>query len=240
MESDVLQHVMRRLAQAHIQSSPYPYFYVENVFPEEFYQQLIANLPETSFFQGISKTGKVDPRTYKERLVFPLQGEVLSQLPLGQFLFWSQFVAAIHSQEWHAMLLEQFGSQIQERFGVHYERVEFSSTAELVRDQTHYSIGPHTDHPIRTLTLLFYFPHLRDQSHLGTSVYAPLDPSFECEGFKHHPFERFKKLYTAPFLPNSLFGFIRSNRSFHGRELILDQGIERNLMNYYLQWNHKK
>ena len=239
MEANVLQHVMDKLARADIQSSPFPNFYIENVFPEKFYQELLANFPENSFFQRLSQTGKVDPRTYAERFVLSLQGESIIQLPFGQALFWSQFAAAISSQEWYAMLLGKFGPQIRERFGIHYDRVKFSSTAELVQDITYYSIGPHTDHPIRVLTLLFYFPSSKNQSHLGTSVYQPLDESFECEGFTHHPFEGFKKIYTAPFLPNSLFGFVRSDRSFHGRELILDRGIKRNLMNYYLQWNHK-
>ena len=239
MKTDVLQHVMDKLVKVKIQSSPFLHFYIENIFPEEFYQELLGNFPEPSSFQRLSQTGKVNPGTYEERLILSLEWEGFSQLPFGQFLFWSQFAAAINSEEWYAMLLGKFGPQIRERFGVHYNRVKFSSTTELIQDTTNYSIGPHTDHPIRVLTLLFYFPSSKDQSHLGTSVYQPLDESFECEGFVHHSFEGFKKLHTAPFLPNSLFGFIRSNRSFHGREVILDKAIERNLMNYQLQWNHK-
>lgn len=239
MEADVLQHVKRRLEQAHVHSSPYPYFYIENIFPEEFYQELLANLPETEYFQSLSQTGKVDPKTYAERFVLPFQEEQLGQLPFYHFLFWSKFAEAIKGDEWCSMLLEKFGEQIKERFGPHYERVTFSSTAELVRDRTNYSIGPHTDHPIRVLTLLFYFPSSKDQAHLGTSVYEPIDPSFECEGFTHHSFSGFKKVHTATFLPNSVFGFLKTNRSFHGREPILDKNVERNLINYYLQWNHK-
>lgn len=239
MEADVLDHVMDKLKSADIQDSPFSHFYIENVFPEKFYQELLAQFPEASSFQRISQTGKVDPGTYEQRFVLPLEEGSFEKLPFGQLLFWSQFAAAIRSEEWHAMLLEKFGLQIRERFGIHYDRVNFSSTAELVQDSTNYSIGPHTDHPIKVLTLLFYFPSSKQQAHLGTSVYRPVDSSFECEGFMHHPFEGFEKLHTAPFLPNSLFGFIRSNRSFHGREVILDKGIERNLMNYYLQWNHK-
>jgi len=239
MERDVLLHVKDRFAETLIHSSPYAHFYIENIFPEEFYQELIANLPDTSSFQSLSRSGKVDPRTYAERFVMPLEDEELEQLPFSHFLFWSKFAEAIKSAEWCSMLLEKFDSQIKERFGAHYERVKFSSTAELVRDRTNYSIGPHTDHPIRVLTLLFYFPSSQDQSHLGTSVYRPLDSSFECEGFTHHLFEGFEKLHTAFFLPNSVFGFVRSNRSFHGREPIRDEGVERNLLNYYLQWNYK-
>lgn len=239
MESSVLLHVKKRLQQTIVHSSPYAYFYIENIFPEEFYQELISNLPETSFFQTLDQIGKIHPKSYEDRFALPLEEKQLMQLPFCNFLFWSKFTAAIKSDEWRSMLLEKFGPQIKERFGKHYENVKFSSTAELLRDRTNYSIGPHTDHPIRVLTLLFYFPNAKDQEHLGTSVYQPLDPSFECEGFTHHPFTKFKKLHTASFLPNSVFGFVRSNRSFHGREPILDVGVERSLMNYYLQWDYK-
>jgi hypothetical protein len=239
MESDVLLHVMDRFTHAKVEDSPYPHFYIENVFPESFYEELLNNLPDSSSFQGLSQTGKVDGRTYLERFVLPLEDKELCHLPFSNFLFWNNFKNAITSDIWHNMLLEKFNQRIKQRFGAHYEKLKFSSTAELVQDRTNYSIGPHTDHPVRVITLLFYFPRSKDQAHLGTSIYQPIDPTFECEGFTHHSFAGFKKLYTAPFLPNSVFGFIKSNDSFHGREQILDIGIERNLMNYYLQWKLK-
>lgn len=239
MDDPVFSHVMNRFLQAEIKSSPFVHFHIENIFPEHFYQKLLEHLPETTCFLSLSKTGKVDPRTYADRLVIPLEFKNLESLPFSQFVFWTEFTALLKSERWCSFLLEAFALKVQERFAEHFARVRFSSTAELVRDRTHYSIGPHTDHPIRVLTLLFYLPRAEDQRHLGTSIYEPLDPAFECEGFVHHSDKGFKKLYTAPFLPNSVFGFIKSNRSFHGREPILDTGTERNLINYYLQWNHK-
>ncbi len=238
MEDAVLAHVVERLSGAFVKPDPYPHFYIDKLFPEEFYEQLLEHLPDTSSYQPLSSTDKVHPGTYATRFVLPLEEKKICSLPFPQFLFWSKFAAAISGSKWRSLLLEKFGPDIKKRFGVHYENVTFSSTAELVQDYTNYSIGPHTDHPIRVITLLFYFPRFADKCHLGTSVYEPLDPAFECEGFVHHSFSDFRKIHTAPFLPNSVFGFVRSNRSFHGREPVLDEGVERNLMNYYLQWNH--
>lgn len=240
MDNLTLHHVLYRLANAQVHSYPYPHFYVENVFPDAFYKDLIDSLPEEDCYRSLSQSGKVDPRTYRERLVIPLDQERLSQLPFAHCLFWSQFSQAIESDLWRSTLLSKFDREIKERFGSHYENVTFSSSAELIRDRTKYSIGPHTDHPIRVVTLLFYFPRTQEQAHLGTSVYQHTDPTFECEGFIHHPFDSFVKLHSAPFLPNSAFGFVRSGRSFHGVEPILDGDVERNLLQYYLQWNHKK
>ena len=236
MEDEVLFHAMNRLLSAEIHTHPYPHFHVDQLFPEDFYQQLIAHLPETSSYQTISKTGRVTAGDYLQRFVLPLEGDELSQLPFPQFLFWGQFGAAIHSEKWRRALLTKFDPYIKKRFGEALENLTFSSTAELVRDHTNYAIGPHTDLPVRVLTLLFYFPRSSDEAHLGTSVYEPLDSNFECDGFAHHSFAGFKKLHTAPFSPNSVFGFVRTNRSFHGREPIRDEGVERNLLNYVLQW----
>jgi hypothetical protein len=239
LEEDVLAHVLDRISNALIKTDPYPHFYIDKLFPEEFYNELLDQLPNTASYQSLSTTGKVDPRTYLNRFVLSLEEEKLTDLPFPQLLFWSKFTTAINSTKWCSMLLEKFDSFIKERFGPHYKNVKFSSTAELIRDYTNYSIGPHTDHPIRVVTLLFYFPRYANQPHLGTSIYEHMDPKFECEGFVHHPFSNFRNLHTVSFLPNSVFGFVRTNRSFHGREPILDEGIERNLMSYYLQWNYK-
>ncbi len=239
MDEDVLQHVMDRISKVPVTSTPYPYFYLDKVFPEDFYQEILLNLPDTSSYLSIGKTGKVNPSTYQERFVLPLTQPELTNLPITEFFFWSKFSLAVNSAPWISMLMEKFDLQIKERFQNQYENVEFSSNVELIRDKSNYSIGPHTDHPVRVLTLLFYFPKTSDQSHLGTSVYRPQDPSFSCEGFFHHPFKGFDKVHTAPFTPNSVFGFVKSDYSFHGVEPIKDQNIERNLMNYYLKWNFK-
>jgi hypothetical protein len=68
-------------------------------------------------------------------------------------------------------------------------------------------------------------------------VYVPKDPAFRCDGRTRHPFEQFRKVMTAGFLPNSLFGFLKTDQAFHGVEVIKAQAIERNVLlyNIYLQ-----
>jgi len=62
-------------------------------------------------------------------------------------------------------------------------------------------------------TLLFY---LTDKpKSCGTTVFVPKKP-FRCDGRKHHKFEDFEVVKTAPFLPNSFYGHVRSDVSFHG------------------------
>ena len=97
---------------------------------------------------------------------------------------------------------------------------------------TDYSIAPHTDKPDKVVSLLFYLPADESLRELGTSLYVPKDPAFRCDGSIRHPFELFRKVTTAPFLPNSLFGFLKTDQAFHGVEVIDRPAVERNLLLY--------
>ena len=46
--------------------------FVENVFPEDFYQELIKNTPEKSHYTPIVETGSVSPGYSPERFIFNL------------------------------------------------------------------------------------------------------------------------------------------------------------------------
>ena len=98
---------------------------------------------------------------------------------------------------------------------------------QLCRDLAGYSIGPHTDGRKDTATYLYYLPKDDANPELGTSVYVPKDTSFTCDGSEHHDFRLFDRILTAAFVPNSCFGFIRSDNSFHGVE---PSNAERNLI----------
>ena len=236
MSDDVFDHLCYRIANAPTRTYPYSHFFVDSLFPEEFYQELCTSFPDTEHYQKLSDTGKVPPGTYDKRYVLSLQDDKLMQLPWQQMLFWQRMAQFLSDPHLVSILVDKFRPEIQKRFGEHADRVRFSSFAELVRDYQHYSIGPHTDHPVRVVTLLFYFPQNHEKAHLGTSLYRPIDPAFTCEGTTHHRFEGFIRTQTMPFIPNSLFAFVKTERSFHGVEPIQDEGFERNLMNYYLRW----
>jgi len=100
----------------------------------------------------------------------------------------------------------------------------------LVKDRAGYQIGPHTDLPARLVSLLFYLPPNSDIEARGTSVYIPKDRGFSSDGSVHHDRRDFDLVETVPFRMNSVVFFPRTERSFHGVELIPDAGIERDCM----------
>src|SRR6185369_1519735 len=89
----------------------------------------------------------------------------------------------------------------------------------------------------KLVVLLIYLAPDDTAEHLGTSLYRPKDPSFSCPESKHHPFEDFIRVKTAPYKPNSMLAFMRSDISFHGLEPLSETDVEsegRDVIQYVL------
>jgi hypothetical protein len=233
MNADVFKHLSTQIQTAPLCVDPYPHIYVEQVFPEDFYEELLENLPDTSHYTSLADTDKVSKGSYQERSIYPLHPSD-AQAPC-----WQSLSTILHSDAWINLALSKFDAHVKERFGILSHAIQYSPIAQLVKDHSNYAIGPHTDLPHRVCTFLFYLPKTKDQKHLGTSIYRPRDPSWKCEGHHHYVFKDFIKEKTLPFLPNSLFAFLKSDHSFHGVEPIEEKHIERNLINSYVKWNVK-
>ncbi|HXQ68929.1 MAG TPA: hypothetical protein VN844_00455, partial [Pyrinomonadaceae bacterium] len=62
-------------------------------------------------------------------------------------------------------------------------------------------------------------------ARLGTSLYRPKVEGFSCPDSKHYPFEDFIRVKTAPYKPNSLLAFVRSDISFHGLDPLTEADV---------------
>lgn len=226
METDTLSHLIQQISAIPVKTHPFLHFHAEQIFPEQFYPELIDHIPELSYFS--------QSNDFKHRHFLNLINQKLELLPLPYFLFWHKFATSISTSHFASVLLNKFQPALKERFGENLPLEKIGVEISLVCDQSGYSIGPHTDHPNKILTLLFYLPTSRDQEHLGTSIYSPKDRSVQYSGHEHHSFEAFNKLSTMPFVPNSVFGFLRSNCSFHGVEPLNSQEKERISLCYTL------
>lgn len=186
-----------QIANSHIKRWPYAHFFVENVFPERFYDDILSHLPSSDHYT----TGK---STYHGRkFANP------NKLDLFDFLLTEDFLKVV---------ITAFLPDFKKRFPNANFKPEMD--LRLVLDSDNYSIGPHTDAAWKVASLLFYLPANDDLSDLGTSIYLPKDPNFVCPGGPHHKFEGFDRVWTAPFIPNSCFGFFKTDQSFHGVEPI--------------------
>lgn len=232
MSSAVEQHAIYQIANAPLREYPYPHIYVESVFPADFYAQLRRNWPTASSLTRLDETGRVPKGSYPERFVMPLSRAAVDKLPADRRGFWTELGDWMLAGRFLYALVDKFDQYVRERFAGNLSRLSFSSEILVVRDHTHYNIGPHTDAPHRLLSLLFYCPDNAEYRHLGTSIYTPIDPNFRCEGGPHYPFNHFEKVVTMEYLPNTLFAFVKTDRSFHGVDPISDGNVLRDLMLY--------
>jgi hypothetical protein len=240
MSFDVEEFVRYQIANAQVRPYPFPHFYVGSVFPDDFYRALQASLPRTEVLEPIEEhgtvgvtdktTGEFRP-TSEPRYIADLSKLEEDEEQGQRGHLWRDLSAWLLSDAFRDLMLQKFRIGIGERFG---EGAQLRTDVEgrFVRDFHQYKIHPHTDQPAKLVSLLFYLPANESLRHHGTVIYRPLDPQLRCKGLTRHPFELFRKVATMSFMPNALFGFFKTDYSFHGVEEIQDERIERNVLLY--------
>lgn len=185
------RHVTSALQLATKFRVPFPHFFVENVFPAGFYEELMILLAQKKDFHA----EKFANREFADEV----------GIPALDFMREKGFLKD---------MFHLFLGDAAARFAGTTAKLGYD--LRLIRDSQNYKIGPHTDTPSKVLSLLFYLPDDETYRECGTSVFVPNNPDFRCPGGPHHPFEGFREVWRAPFLPNSCFGFWKTNNSFHG------------------------
>lgn len=227
MTSPIEAPLLYAVANAPLRPFPYPHLYVRDVFPAELYAELQANIPDPEAMLPLAEARGV--QGYDERFVLDLAGAG-GRLSGGQQAFWSGLHALLTGGGFKEVLLNRFAPQVQRRFAG--QTVRFAEETLLVQDVTRYALGPHTDAPSKVITVLFYLPKDARQAHLGTSLYLPKDRGRRCPGGPHYGYEGFDRAATMPFLPNSMFAFVKTDASFHGVEPVTDPDVRRWLLLY--------
>lgn len=232
MSSTAEEHVLYQIANAPIRTYPYAHIYVENVFPDDFYAALRANWPDQSALASIASTGRVPKDAYPERFVMPFKPSEIDRFSEDRRPFWNEFAGWLITQRFMTAMIDKFEPYVRERFGDDIYQCRFEADSLIVRDLTNYNIGPHTDSPKRLLSMLFYCPPDAAHKHLGTSIYVPREAGFRCKGGLKYPHELFQVVKTMEYKPNTLFAFIKNDRSFHGVEPIEDPNVLRDILLY--------
>lgn len=227
--------VLYNIGNALVREFPYPHLYVPNVFPADFYREILRNLPPQGALKNLGELGRVkSANVYPERGVLPLTPQDLGSLEAPQRDFWQRLSQWLLGRRFGDTMIGKFAPYLAQRFG-DLRSVRFDHEALIVRDRTNYALGPHTDSPAKVLSFLFYLPADDSKAHLGTSIYVPVEPGFVCNGGPHYPFDKFRRMLTMPYLPNTLFAFMKTPTSFHGVEPIDEPDIRRDLLLYDLR-----
>ena len=232
-----LAHVVERLRTAEVVPDPFPHYYLEDVFPDNYYQALLRHLPNSTVYQNLYEvtTLKLDHFQYRDQRDFN-EGWT-EMLPVEERTFWNDFNAWFLGPDLAQAVLGTFAEPMRARFGDEASWPTVSVESQLIRHKAGYFLGPHTDLHTKLVVLLIYLAPDASASHLGTSIYRPQDPGFTCPDSAHYPFEDFIRVTTAAYKPNSLLAFARSDRSFHGVEPLSEEDVttcNRDLIQYVL------
>ena len=67
-----LKHIIEKIEFSPLINEPFGHKFIKNIFPKEYYQKLLINLPSKSNFIPITETGTVSGNYSSERFVFNL------------------------------------------------------------------------------------------------------------------------------------------------------------------------
>jgi hypothetical protein len=228
-------HFAGRLREAEVLLEPYPHFCLDNVFPDEYYRLLLQNLPSSTSYENLYEVTTLKLDHFRHRDQRDMNDGWTDALPTEQKEFWDSFDSWFLSDETAQAVLQTFPEQMHARFGP--QRPAVSVESQLIRHRPGYFLGPHSDLHTKLVVLLIYLAPDESTAHLGTSLYRPKDPSFSCPNSNHYPFEDFINVKTAPYKPNSLLAFFRSDVSFHGLEPLAASDVQhsgRDVIQYVL------
>lgn len=205
MFDDVKQSVTDKVQQAKLNKDPFPYLYIQDFFPADFYTQLDSLFPTQSQLTSITNkafkpvSNPVQGRStltifnreveYKE-----MEGYPYSKQSIEFRLFVNSFLVPLIASKLEIQL-----------------PTRWDDDTRFVLDQMGYVKHPHTDHPMKTFSILIYMSN----SLSGTSILRPKQLGFMDDYGNDHPFRKFDEVFNPPFVPNALLAFPRTNTSFH-------------------------
>lgn len=236
-----LAHVIRRLRASEVLPDPYPHYYLEDVFPNDYYQSMLRFLPASEVYENLYAVTDLKLDHFRHRDQRDLNEGWTDRLPDDIKSFWVDFNEWFMGPELAGTVLSTFAGPMSERFGGEHSWPEVSVEAQFIRHRAGYFLGPHSDLYTKLVVLLLYLAPDDKLAHLGTSLYRPKDPGFSCPDSKHYSFDDFVRVKTAAYKPNSLLAFVRSDRSFHGVEPLLPEDVAagpRDLIQYVLHDKH--
>ena len=213
-----LHHFIQRLQTATVDPDPFPHFYLEHIFPDDYYQDLLNNLPSTAVYDNLYEVTDLKLDHFRHRNQRDLDAGWTARLPTDLQPFWDSFNAWFLGPDLANAVLSSFRSQ-------RSAWPEVSVESQFMRHRAGYFLGPHSDLYTKLVVLLIYLAPDNSAEHLGTSLYRPKDPAFSCADSKHYGFADFIRVKTAPYKPNSLLAFMRSDISFHGLEPLSETDV---------------
>jgi hypothetical protein len=203
------------------------------MFPADFFADKVRALPDYRLYDPRDNDGAPADAAVATQGVLRLTPAGLTALDPVVAQFWRALGAALESAAFMAPVVNLIRPHLSQRLEGQ-DRLSVTASTLLCDFEEGYELGPHTDSPHKLATLIFCLGPRGAAASLGTALFGPRDPAFRCAGGPHYPAADFERIEIAPFLPNSMFGFVKTNDSFHGVERLEGFGVSRDTLTYTL------
>ncbi|PHQ82295.1 MAG: hypothetical protein COB69_02295 [Phycisphaera sp.] len=206
------QHAIYQLRNTPTRHYPFEHIVLNDVFPADYYQDLIDNLPADDAYTA-AENGKYPERGRLMLSTHEQDGsqDDLANLPDNAREFWTHFRDHVINQNFWGALVEAFAPTLTSRF---LDTCWLQSF--LSRDRGGYAISPHTDTSKKLISVLFYLPTSEAVLDCGTSIVVSNQPKHNTFNVPHSGnWDGFDIAHTVPFAPNSMLGFLVSDTSLH-------------------------
>ncbi len=199
----VSSHLAAAIKRSPLERAPFDHLVVEHVFPADLYAELVAQLPDDSYYRELKHSDAMLPDGRSARLQFPLVAANVGRLPQSQRVFWDDVAEGLRAREVEAAYKSKFGPALHERTRKPVDRIRLRHYPTLFRDRGGYKISIHPDSPRKAITAQYYLPADESQLHLGTLFH------------EHNSDGSFREACAMRFAPNTGYAFAVTPRSYH-------------------------
>lgn len=226
-------NLVRVVDRSSLRNTPFDHIYMENVFPEGFYRELLEKLPAPEKYHPLYHHAALRADGSSTRLRMYLYPENLWRLPPAQRAIWSQVAAELCSEELENAFKRKFRTALEDRFQQEVARIPLYPVPILVRDYPGYRIGIHSDVQSKAITVQFYLPRDTSQAHIGTIFHT------------NNRKDGTDQPLAMQFLPASGYAFaVRKQESWHSAAQTTEADGERQsiMLTYYVDadWKAKR
>src|SRR5829696_4302268 len=89
--TSTLEHFVARLRGARVETDPFPHYFVEHVFPEDYYRELLRNLPASEIYENLYEVTDLKLEHFRHRDQRDMDEGWTDSLPGQQKVFWDSF-----------------------------------------------------------------------------------------------------------------------------------------------------
>ena len=245
----ILDHVIATIHATPLKNVPgstYYYLDIDNIWPEEFYTELVERMPTS--LRGYTPLSSMYSDRYRYELGHGENVDLnISKLEIfgaDDKAFWTEFQQHfIQDQTLAHTIMEKNG----EYLAYDYTTKRWKINCRLCKDLSGYSIGVHSDRKDKIFSCIFYTPKEYSESKRqdwGTQILVAKDPKMPPNAEVHHQYnsdgssDLFDLYHWVECRPNSMFSWCVTPDSYHGVPPVKTPGY-RDTIQLFAKCNNK-